>query len=130
MVRQKGLKASPLENKKEQAARERAAKREQQTQKLRSELEQLQREKYEKEQTIILNILVRNPLIAEEIFGQLKESSKSDFAEDLPDMEVYRKNAAVKFKVDQIIRKKYGKKFKRIDDNYDPRILALKKKAY
>lgn len=131
MVKQKDLKiAVPKATKKQQNARKRAAEREQEIEQLREELEKLKRYKYEKEQAIVLNILEKNPLIAEEIFGQVKEMPGVAFDEDQEDMEIYHENPAFRFKVDRIIREKYGKKFKKIDETYDPRIAALKKKAY
>ena len=131
MVKQKDLTiAMPKVNHKKQKAQKRAEKLEQQIQQLRDGLEQLKREKYEKEQAIILNILERNPLIAEEIFGQVKDLPGLDFDENQEDMEIYHENPAIRFRVDKIIRQKYGKKFKRIDETYDPQIAALKKKAY
>jgi plasmid replication initiation protein len=131
MVKEKDLNiAMPKPTDEEKKARERAAELEQKIRELRDELENLKREKYEKEQAVILNILEKNPLIAEEIFGQVKEMPGMEFDEEQEDMEIYHSNPAVRFKVDKIIRKKYGKKFKKIDETYDPRIAALKKKAY
>lgn len=131
MVKQKDLNISlPKPEIREAEARKRAAEMEQQVQQLRDELEKLKREKYEKEQAVILNILEKNPLIAEEIFGQVREMPGLEIEEEQDDMDVYHNNPAFRFKVDKVIRQKYGKKFKKIDDLYDPRIEALKKKAY